>query len=398
MAFSFKPRNIGSISRTVDEGARRKAGVTIASSLRYENVSHAYGEKQTLQDINLEIAPGEVVCLLGPSGSGKTTLLRLAAGLVSPTEGSVYINGAEVSNQAAMVPPERRGVGLVFQDFALFPHMSVLKNVEFGLTQLSRVEKVEHAMRMLETVGLGHEAMNFPASLSGGEQQRVALARALAPKPGILLMDEPFSGLDARLREAVREETLALLRDTRSTVLIVTHDPEEAMKIGDRIVLMQNGEIVQAGTCEELYRTPVNFFAARFFSELNCFKGMASGSRIESEIGTFERPETGREVAQGAEYLACVRPSDFVIENVKLKDGTQIVLSAESLKEGTQVCLPLDVYVVGRRQLGDGELLRLAVPGDQRLITIRTARLEGIEGAETVRLRPKAEKVLLFPA
>ncbi len=210
-----------------------------------------------------------MVCLLGPSGCGKTTLLRVAAGIEKPTAGRVLINDSEVAGPDRFVPPEKRNVGLMFQDFALFPHLSILDNVAFGLKSLPREDARREALAALARVGLERYAGDYPHILSGGEQQRVALARAIVPRPAVMLMDEPFSGLDVQLRERLQEETLRLLRETRATCLIVTHAPAEAIRLGDRIAVMRAGRLVQAGKAEELYRNPADLFVARLFSEIN---------------------------------------------------------------------------------------------------------------------------------
>ncbi|MET0941807.1 MAG: ABC transporter ATP-binding protein, partial [Mesorhizobium sp.] len=187
--------------------SRVTAGVTFAARLSFDRINHAFGPRnQTLRDISLSAEPGEVLCLLGPSGSGKTTLLRIAAGIERQTTGRVLMNDEEIAGPSVFLPPEKRSIGLVFQDFALFPHLTLLDNVRFGLTALSRDEARREAMIALSRVGLEHYAGSYPHILSGGEQQRVALARALAPRPSVLLMDEPFSGLDSRLKDTVRAE------------------------------------------------------------------------------------------------------------------------------------------------------------------------------------------------
>ena len=198
-------------------GERGTAAATIAARLSFEQVSHSYGRIVAATDINLELAPGEIVCLLGPSGCGKTTLLRVAAGVERQNSGRVLLDGLEVSGPSGYVPPEKRGIGLMFQDFALFPHLTILENVAFGLSELDRSEAQREARSALQRVGLLDYAKAYPHILSGGEQQRVALARAIAPRPSVLLMDEPFSGLDQRLRDSVRDETLAVLKETRAS-------------------------------------------------------------------------------------------------------------------------------------------------------------------------------------
>ena len=262
-----------------------------AASLRFEDLCHSYDNgRQILHDISLEAEPGKVLCLLGPSGSGKSTLLRLAAGIERQTSGAIKVNEKDVASNHIFLPPEKRPIGLVFQDFALFPHLTILENVRFGLTQLSREEGNREASRALKRMGLEHYANAYPHLLSGGEQQRVALARALAPRPSILLMDEPFSGLDTRLRDAIRAETLSALRESGATAIIVTHDAEEAMRMGDRIALINKGRLEQVGPMDALYYRPANLFAAAFFSELNAIDGISKNGKVETALGIFDAP------------------------------------------------------------------------------------------------------------
>jgi iron(III) transport system ATP-binding protein len=275
--------------------------------------------------------------------------LRLAAGIERPTAGRILIDGREVAGPAGFVPPERRGVGLMFQDFALFPHLDVLSNVGYGLARLPKEAQREAAMAGLKRVGLAGHAGLYPHELSGGEQQRVALARAIAPRPRVLLMDEPFSGLDARLRDDVRDETLAVLRETRSTCVIVTHDPEEAMRMADRIALMRAGQIVQIGTPRELYDRPVDLFATRFFCSTNEIGGRVRGGRVETPVGSYPAPG----LAEGADAVVCVRP-----QAVRLRPAG--------------LCIP--ARLLSRRYLGEVDHVEVAVPG---LDTPLKARLRG---------------------
>ena len=297
-------------------GQRNTFGVSIASDIVIDNVCMRFGEAEILSDIDLNIIPGEVLSLLGPSGSGKTTLLRIIAGLEAPCGGSVTIDGKIMSDEKTFIAPEKRGIGLVFQDYALFPHLTILGNVKFGLSAMSGKAADEQARRVLSHVGLLRYENSYPHQLSGGEQQRVALARALAPRPGILLMDEPFSGLDARMRDEIREQTIELLRDTRSTVVIVTHDPEEALGVSDHIALMQNGRIIQAGNCHELYYEPKNRFAAKFFTELNSYRGVVKDNQIDTPMGKF----SANGIANGKTVTVCIRLSDI---NVDVKPNAQ---------------------------------------------------------------------------
>lgn len=236
------------------------------TALAFEHVSHRYGGRTAVADLSLRIEAGEIVCLLGPSGCGKSTTLRLAAGLERLQAGRILIADQVAAEPGAELPPERRGVGLVFQDSALFPHLTVWQNVAFGLKGAA-ADRRRRALSLLERVHLTAFADVYPHTLSGGEQQRVGLCRAMAVKPRVMLMDEPFSGLDTRLRQQVREETLSLLADEGTPTLLVTHDPEEAMRMADRIALMQEGRVVQIGPPEDLYDRPANPFVVRFFGE-----------------------------------------------------------------------------------------------------------------------------------
>jgi iron(III) transport system ATP-binding protein len=267
------------------------------------------------------LEPGEIACLLGPSGCGKTTLLRIAAGIEKPDTGRLAFDGLEMAGPSVFVPPEKRNIGLMFQDFALFPHLSIIDNVAFGLRNLPRAEARKIAQHALERVGLAQYALDYPHHLSGGEQQRVALARAVVPRPQVMLMDEPFSGLDQRLRESVREETLALLRETRASCLLVTHDPNEAMELADRIFLMRKGKLVQSGTPEEIYRRPVDADAARFFSDVNELRGKAAQGTVTTPVGVFAAPA----LADRTEAVVLIRPQG--IRRARAGEGIEALVT-----------------------------------------------------------------------
>ena len=200
-------------TRTQKWGPRGTAAATFAARLSFEHVSLSYGALEAVHDVSFELLPGEIVCLLGPSGCGKTSLLRVAAGIERPTSGRLLLDGEEIAGPKRFAPPERRNIGLMFQDYALFPHLTILENVAFGLKSLQREVALKEARLALRRVGLSEYEQSYPYALSGGEQQRVALARAIVPRPAVMLMDEPFSGLDQRLRDLVRQETLALLKE-----------------------------------------------------------------------------------------------------------------------------------------------------------------------------------------
>ena len=270
--------------------ARGRAGPVFAGEVRLENVVYDTRGKRIIDDVTLAVGAGRIACLLGPSGCGKTTLLRLAAGIIRPTSGRILLDNFEVAGSTRFVPPERRNIGLVFQDFALFPHLTALQNVAYGLTALDRAEAQRVAGLALERVSLGHAKDRMPASLSGGEQQRVALARALVPRPQVILLDEPFSGLDQRLKDSVREDTLALLRETRATAIMVTHDPEEALAFADDIHVMQQGRIAQSGSPETLLHKPVSAAVARFFRHYNVFSGEVRKGAVDTPLGRLAAP------------------------------------------------------------------------------------------------------------
>ncbi len=348
------------------------AGVTFAASLSFEGIHHAYdGGAQILSDISLSVEPGEVLCLLGPSGSGKTTLLRIAAGIEVQSAGRVLLNDREIAGDGIFVPPEHRSIGLVFQDFALFPHLSIIDNVRFGLTALSRAEAMHEAMIALTRVGLERYADAYPHVLSGGEQQRVALARALAPRPAVVLMDEPFSGLDSRLKDSVRAETLAVLHQSRATTIVVTHDAEEAMRMGDRIALLNKGGLVQIGTAEELYQNPADLFVAGFFSELNMFEARVENGMVNTPLGRF----------------AAKPYADGTMANVAIRlAGIEVGAAGANLA----------ARVVSRRFLGETEVLEIAISGAETRIRARVRRGKLPQDVNEIGVSVRKSDVLVF--
>jgi iron(III) transport system ATP-binding protein len=261
----------------------------VTPRLELRQITKSYGDLSVVDDLSLTVAPGQVTCLLGPSGCGKSTTLRIIAGVEPQTSGEIWVDGALICGPAYRMLPEDRPVGLMFQDFALFPHLSVAQNVGYGLRGRKRDTR-DRVMHLLERVNMARFADVFPHQLSGGEQQRVALARAIAPRPKIMLMDEPFSGLDNRLRDGIRDETLAVLKEEGAAVLLVTHEPDEAMRMGDEIALMRRGQIVQRGNPYNLYNAPVDKEAAAFFSDINVIKGTSHGALTETPFGQFLTP------------------------------------------------------------------------------------------------------------
>ena len=278
----------------------------MTAGLSLRGVARRYGKVEALAGVDLDVAGGELFCLLGPSGSGKTTLLRLVAGFEPPDGGEVRIDGVGVEG----VPPERRGIGVVFQDYALFPHRSVAENVGFGLKMrgIGRADRAARVAEMLALVGLGDVAGRRPGALSGGQRQRVALARALAPSPALLLLDEPLANLDRRLRESLREELRRVHDRVRVTTVLVTHDQEEALTLADRIGVMRDGLLEQVGTPGQLWREPSSRFVAEFLGEMNLLPASFLGqgrARLDS-LGA-DVPAVGAYPA-GNGLVACVRP------------------------------------------------------------------------------------------
>jgi iron(III) transport system ATP-binding protein len=350
-----------------------RAAATIAARLTLERLERRYQSVAALAGFSLDVAPAEVVCMLGPSGGGKTTLLRIAAGIERPTAGRVLINDQEVAGPARFVPPEKRNIGLMFQDFALFPHLTILDNVAFGLKSLPREEAHREAMAALARVGLERYAGTYPHTLSGGEQQRVALARAIVPRPAVMLMDEPFSGLDIQLRERLQEETLALLRETRATCLIVTHAPAEAIRLGDRIAVMRSGRLVQAGKAETLYRNPADLFVARLFSEINEIRVRVEGGALRTPVGVFAVPG----LEEGEPAILCIRR-----RAIRLGPAGQ----------------GLPGRVLHARFLGDLAVLEIAAQGFERPLLTLVREWEVPERGQEVSLSVDPESVLVFPA
>ncbi len=271
-----------------------------------------FGTVVAIDDVSLDVHRGEILALLGPSGCGKTTFLRLVAGFERPDAGTIRLAGREVAGPEVAVPPEQRRVGMVFQDFALFPHMSVAANVGYGVTE--RSQRSPRTVESLELVGLSELGARMPHELSGGQRQRVALARALAPEPSIILLDEPFSSLDATLRAQVRADVRAILRQAGATAVFVTHDQTEALSTADRVAVMDGGRVLQVGTPTELYAEPADLFVANFVGEADIVSGHAAGSTVETIIGRLRlkgpelsgpvsavvRPETVRLHLDGA--------------------------------------------------------------------------------------------------
>lgn len=336
-------------------------------------VSHRYGDILAVDRLSLSVGEGEVMCLLGPSGCGKTTVLRLAAGLEALQEGEISIAGKQVASDGVSVPPESRGVGLVFQDFALFPHLSVADNVAFGLQTVAASNREARVLRALGDVGMAEQANRFPHMLSGGQQQRVALARALVAWPSVVLLDEPFSGLDARLRDQVRDQTLHALMESQAATLMVTHDAEEAMFMADRIAVMRDGQILQTGTPDELYCQPASAFVAQLFGEMNHLSADVRGGEVDTPFGPLPAGEFEEGVA--AEIL--IRPEALHLSPAKEGPRGKVITSRMlgrtslvhlSVEDGTVTGLHLHARAPGRYLPDEGQQLSVTLDTSQAFV------------------------------
>ncbi len=307
-------------------------------ALEFKNVSHAFDDHQVARNISFHLGKGEIVCLLGPSGCGKTTLLRLAAGLEKLQSGCIEIDGKVVADGHAknFVPPEKRHVGLVFQDFALFPHMDVMQNAVFGIDpkDAGRVSWIE---KMMGNLGLADKRHSYPHQLSGGEKQRVALLRALAPNPRVLFLDEPFSALDTTRRLQIREDTVHLLKDEGISAMMVTHDPEEAMFMSDRILVMKDGHIIQNAPSAEVFLHPKNSFVAKLFGPANRFESIVRNGKASTPLGDF----SAGSLLDGTAVEILIRPEAVTAESSDNEQHSAEVLDNHFL--GHSSCMHVNV-------------------------------------------------------
>jgi iron(III) transport system ATP-binding protein len=335
-------------------------------SVQIRGVYKSYGDVVALDGVDLTLAEGGLTALLGPSGCGKTTTLRVIAGFEQPDIGEVSIDGEVVAAPGRSVAPERRRVGVVFQHLALFPHLSVAGNVAYGLRGGGRRSRAERVAAMLELVGLQGLDKRLPHELSGGQAQRVALARALAPEPGVVLLDEPFSSLDVALRTDLRAEVRSILRNTGVTTLLVTHDQGEALSMGDRVAVMFDGRVVQSGSPEDLYRRPASAAVGAFLGEANAITGVAQRGRLDTEIGAFDVS------VDDGPAVALVRPEDIDI----IEDPTGGAIIGEVRYFGhdqlVAVRLPsgqsLDIRLHRRHQLTVGGAVRVVANPDGPIV------------------------------
>jgi putative spermidine/putrescine transport system ATP-binding protein len=310
------------------------------STLTFDNVRKTFGPTVALEGLNLQIHDGELVTLLGPSGCGKTTALRIVAGFEFADSGAVMVGGSDISR----TPAHKRNMGMVFQSYSLFPNLTVAQNVEFGLRTrgMAKPDRTKRIGEMLELVQLSTQAGRYPHQLSGGQQQRVALARALAPSPSLLLLDEPLSALDAKVRATLRDEIRRIQTELGITTIFVTHDQEEALAISDRIAVMSNGELEQLGTPTDVYRRPSTAFVARFVGSMNELTGLAVDGGVSVQGQTVSVP-AARSYSAGTPVVILVRPEDVTVEGVDAGGLPGTVTSVTFQGASTIVGVRLDV-------------------------------------------------------
>ena len=282
--------------------------------------------RKVVDAVNLDVAAGEIVCLLGHSGCGKTTSLRLAGGLETPSSGAVFLDDQSVSRPDYVLPPEKRGIGFLFQDYALFPHLTLVENISFGLRGMTSDSAKRRIAEMLDAVGLTGYEKRYPEMLSGGEQQRAALARALAPNPRLVLMDEPFANLDPQLRDEMRDLTVRVLRDNRAAALIVTHDAADALRMADRIAVQRNGRIVQTDTPETIFNAPADLPTAEIFGPVNAMAATQNNGGLACALGNIALPAPAPSCQIGfrPEDVQCGQTQDAVTFTGKIILGKSL--------------------------------------------------------------------------
>lgn len=338
--------------------------LTLANVLTIQKLSKKFGERFAVNQASWSAQSGQIICLLGHSGCGKTTMLRLIAGLETPTEGSIQLERKVLWDPYQQVQAEERNIGFVFQDYALFPHLSVLENVMFGLKKNPKHERQSIAENALKHVSMSHHIHSYPHTLSGGEQQRVALARALAPKPHVLLMDEPFSNLDHRLRDQIRQSTIEILKQTSTTTIIVTHDPEEALQIADQIILMHQGKIIQSGTPKQLYFQPKTLFAARYFSDLNEIKTQIQDQQLHTIFGNIDIP---KHLTSSNEIRCYFRPHQLRVNRIKTENS-------------------LAAKIISSNFLGYSQLLKLKIEAEDKVLSAYVEYSQHYDQTDTIYL------------
>lgn len=345
----------------------------MALSVTVRDVAHAYGSTPVLRDLSFSLEDGEIGCLLGPSGCGKSTLLRCVAGFEPVRAGAIALSGTTVSTPTLQVPPEKRSIGMVFQDFALFPHLTVAGNVGFGLGGLGASPRASRVREMLDLVGMQAQSARYPHELSGGQQQRVALARALAPAPGLMLLDEPFSSLDVDLRERLSLEVRAILQATGTTALLVTHDQREAFAFADTIGVMRDGTIEQWAAAYDLYHRPHTRFVADFVGEGVFVRGVGSGREtVDTELGSLP---TTQPIHAGAHVDVLLRPDDIIHDDHSEQRAR----------------------IVSKAFRGAEFMYLLSLPSGARVLSLVPSHHDHAIG-DLIGIRLDAEHVVAFPA
>jgi iron(III) transport system ATP-binding protein len=319
-----------------------------AAHISLKNIIKLFNGVKAVDDLTLNVTKGEFFSILGPSGCGKTTILRLIAGLEKPDGGIIAIGDHIVASSSTWTPSERRGVGIVFQDYALFPHMTVFKNIAFGLKGCSRHDLKQKVMEMLNLVGLSGTAEKYPHELSGGQQQRIALARALAPSPKVMLLDEPFSNLDADLRLELRTETRRILKEKGTTTILVTHDQEEAFSLSDKVGVLNHGRLEQIGTPDEIYHRPSSRFVASFVGRADFVSGVIEENAVISDLGIFKLSGSMPEGFRDVDLL--IRSVD--VDFIAITNGDCVLLDSQFL--GAEIIYKL--------MLPDGKIIHSIKP------------------------------------
>ncbi|MDQ3534948.1 MAG: ABC transporter ATP-binding protein [Bacteroidota bacterium] len=345
--------------------------------LQIKSLSKRYSKKDAfaLKDFNLEVEEGELLALIGESGSGKTTLLRLIAGFEEPLHGEIYINGELVVDQHTFKAPEKRKVGMVFQDYALFPHLSIYNNLCFGLNKWKSKDKKARVKEMLELVGLEDYEERYPHQLSGGQQQRIALARSLAPNPALILLDEPFSNLDTLLKEQVREDIKMIIKSSGTTAIFVTHDTKDALSTADRIAILKEGSIQQLGSPEEVYNHPINAYVANFFGKVNILQASSTPTGYNTPIG-FIPMKSPKNVNRNIKIV--IRPENIELASSFENSFTGNIKNITYLGEHKQLLVCVDNNQENQLLIKVKESLRLHV-GDSIYCRINENKIQIIE-------------------
>ncbi|WP_299874785.1 ABC transporter ATP-binding protein [uncultured Sulfitobacter sp.] len=353
--------------------------------LEIKDLRRSFAGRTVVDGVSLRIMPGQVTCLLGPSGCGKSTTLRMIAGVEMQDSGTIHVDGKLICDTIFRLPPEQREIGLMFQDFALFPHLSVADNVGYGLRQGTKGQKRERIAELLDRVDLLRFIDGYPHQLSGGEQQRVALARALAPRPRIMLMDEPFSGLDNRLRDGIRDDTLAILKEEDTAVLLVTHEPEEAMRMADEIALMRDGRIVQQGAPYNVYTRPIDRAAVAFFSDANVLQATVQGALAPTVFGDFLAPG----VPDGTDVDIVFRPQHLRIDFDRAGQGPR-----PTATDGT----PARAVVARSRFMGNESLVEFVMDHDATTLRATVPNVFLPQPGAVMWLTVRRDRCFVFPA